>query len=138
MGCLYPFYFMSRDANRPVIFVRGKMVTVCLAVLSRVQVRVRATDQGWIYTTFKCRARNDLGQRTIEIDLKRASEYARAVPCAAAVASHHRFAAYSSLLILTNGPITIAIRARFEYDSSTIRLQHATTRCEVFVRSHTR
>jgi len=37
-----------------------------------------------------------------------------------------------------NGPITIAIRARFEYDSSTIRLQHATTRYEVFVRSHTR
>ena len=26
----------------------------------------------------------------------------------------------------TNGPITIAIRARFEYDSTTIRLQHAT------------
>jgi len=24
------------------------------------------------------------------------------------------------------GPITIAIRARFEYDSTTIRLQHAT------------
>jgi len=36
------------------------------------------------------------------------------------------------------GPITIAIRARFEYDSSTIRLQHAKTRYEVFVRSHTR
>ena len=33
---------------------------------------------------------------------------------------------------MTNGPITIAIRARFEYDSSTIRLQHATTRYEVF------
>ena len=32
----------------------------------------------------------------------------------------------------TNGPITIAIRARFEYDSTTIRLQHATTRYEVF------
>jgi len=32
----------------------------------------------------------------------------------------------------TNGPITIAIRARFEYDSATIRLQHATTRYEVF------
>ena len=31
-----------------------------------------------------------------------------------------------------NGPITIAIRARFEYDSTTIRLQHATTRYEVF------
>jgi len=31
-----------------------------------------------------------------------------------------------------NGPITIAIRARFEYDSSTIQLQHATTRYEVF------
>ena len=30
------------------------------------------------------------------------------------------------------GPITIAIRARFEYDSTTIRLQHATTRYEVF------
>jgi len=30
------------------------------------------------------------------------------------------------------GPITIAIRARFEYHSSTIRLQHATTRYEVF------
>ena len=30
------------------------------------------------------------------------------------------------------GPITIAIRARFEYDSSTIQLQHATTRYEVF------
>ena len=30
-----------------------------------------------------------------------------------------------------NGPITIAIRARFEYDSSTIRLQHA-TRCVRF------
>ena len=27
---------------------------------------------------------------------------------------------------MVNGPITIAIRARFEYDSSTIRLQHAT------------
>ena len=25
-----------------------------------------------------------------------------------------------------NGPITIPIRARFEYDSTTIRLQHAT------------
>ena len=33
---------------------------------------------------------------------------------------------------MTYGPITIAIRARFEYDSSTIRLQHATTRYEVF------
>jgi len=32
----------------------------------------------------------------------------------------------------TYGPITIAIRARFEYDSSTIQLQHATTRYEVF------
>ena len=31
-----------------------------------------------------------------------------------------------------NGPITIAIRARFEYDSSTIRLQHDTTRYEGF------
>ena len=31
-----------------------------------------------------------------------------------------------------NGPITIAIRARFEYDSTTIRLKHATTRYEVF------
>ena len=30
------------------------------------------------------------------------------------------------------GPITIAIRARFEYDSTTIRLQHATTNYEVF------
>ena len=30
------------------------------------------------------------------------------------------------------GPITIAIRARFEYDSTTIRLQHATTRYEGF------
>ena len=30
------------------------------------------------------------------------------------------------------GPITIAIRARFEYDSSSIQLQHATTRYEVF------
>ena len=30
------------------------------------------------------------------------------------------------------GPITIAIRARFEHDSTTIRLQHATTRYEVF------
>ena len=30
------------------------------------------------------------------------------------------------------GPITIAIRARFDYDSTTIRLQHATTRYEVF------
>ena len=26
----------------------------------------------------------------------------------------------------SNGPVTIAIRARFEYDSNTIRLQHAT------------
>ena len=34
--------------------------------------------------------------------------------------------------IMANGPITIAIRVRFEYDSSTIRLQHATTRYEVF------
>ena len=33
---------------------------------------------------------------------------------------------------LCNGPITIAIRVRFEYDSSSIRLQHATTRYEVF------
>jgi len=32
---------------------------------------------------------------------------------------------------LPNGPITIAIRARFEYDSSSIRLQHA-TRCVRF------
>ena len=31
-----------------------------------------------------------------------------------------------------NGLITIAIRARFEHDSTTIRLQHATTRYEVF------
>ena len=30
------------------------------------------------------------------------------------------------------GPITIAIRARFEYDSSTIQLQQSTTRYEVF------
>ena len=30
-----------------------------------------------------------------------------------------------------NGPITIAIRARFEYDSTTIRLQHA-ARCVRF------
>jgi len=37
--------------------------------------------------------------------------------------------------LLRNGPITIAIRARFEYDSTTIRLQHAT---RFFVRSHTR
>ena len=44
--------------------------------------------------------------------------------------------------ISSNGPITIAIRARFEYDSTTIRLrfgyntlQHAT---RFFVRSHTR
>ena len=34
--------------------------------------------------------------------------------------------------MLFYGPITIAIRARFEYDSTTIRLQHATTRYEVF------
>ena len=33
----------------------------------------------------------------------------------------------------TNGPITIAIRVRFEYDSSTIRLKHATTRYKVFL-----
>jgi len=45
---------------------------------------------------------------------------------------------YTVLLLLLqllhpfNGPITIAIRARFEYDSTTIRLQHATTRYEVF------
>ena len=32
---------------------------------------------------------------------------------------------------LTYGPITIAIRAGFEYDSTTIRLQHA-TRCVRF------
>ena len=32
---------------------------------------------------------------------------------------------------LTYGPITIAIRARFEYDSSSTRLQHATTRYEM-------
>jgi len=44
----------------------------------------------------------------------------------------------SKFLQWPNGPITIAIRARFEYDSSTIRLQHATTRYEVFVRSRTR
>ena len=43
---------------------------------------------------------------------------------------------------LANGPITVAIRARFEYDSTTIRLrfgyntlQHAT---RFFMRSHTR
>jgi len=35
--------------------------------------------------------------------------------------------------VAPNGPITIAIRARFEYDSSTIRLQHA-TRCVRFER----
>ena len=35
-------------------------------------------------------------------------------------------------IIARYGPITIAIRARFEYDSSTIQLQHATTRYEVF------
>ena len=35
-------------------------------------------------------------------------------------------------IFTANGPITIAIRARFEYDSTTIRLQHATTRYEVF------
>ena len=33
---------------------------------------------------------------------------------------------------------TSTIRVRFDYDSTTIRLQHATTRYEVFVRSHTR
>ena len=38
----------------------------------------------------------------------------------------------TSLSAATNGLITIAIRARFEYDSTTIRLQHATTRYEVF------
>ena len=38
----------------------------------------------------------------------------------------------ASVKILTaNGPITIAIRARFDYDSTTIRLQHA-TRCVRF------
>jgi len=37
-----------------------------------------------------------------------------------------------SATFLAYGPITIAIRARFEYDSTTIRLQHATTRYEVF------
>ena len=35
-------------------------------------------------------------------------------------------------MTFTNGLITIAIRARFDYDSTTIRLQHATTRYEVF------
>jgi len=39
---------------------------------------------------------------------------------------------------MANGPITIATRARFEYDSSTIRLQHATTRYEVFLRARIR
>ena len=38
---------------------------------------------------------------------------------------------YHAYLSRANGPITIAIRARFEYDSSTIRLQHA-TRCVRF------
>ena len=37
-----------------------------------------------------------------------------------------------SRLDYANGLITIAIRARFDYDSATIRLQHATTRYEVF------
>ena len=41
---------------------------------------------------------------------------------------HHR----QCNLVTRNGLITIAIRARFEYDSTTIRLQHATTRYEVF------
>ena len=45
--------------------------------------------------------------------------------CAASDTSALSYADY-------NGPITIAIRARFEYDSTTIRLQHATTRYEVF------
>ena len=40
--------------------------------------------------------------------------------------------AASGLQKLSYGPITIAIRARFEHDSSTIQLQHATTRYEVF------
>ena len=40
--------------------------------------------------------------------------------------------AHCTIAHCTNGPITIAIRARFEYDSTTIRLQHATTRYEVF------
>ena len=43
-----------------------------------------------------------------------------------------RVQAGESSIYQTYGPITIAIRARFEYDSTTIRLQHATTRYEVF------
>ena len=46
----------------------------------------------------------------------------RAIRCSIAVV----------LVKWANGLITIAIRARFEYDSTTIRLQHATTRYEVF------
>ena len=40
--------------------------------------------------------------------------------------------ASTACVFVAYGLITIAIRARFEYDSTTIRLQHATTRYEVF------
>jgi len=36
------------------------------------------------------------------------------------------------IVLESYGPITIAIRARFVYDSTTIRLQHTTTRYKVF------
>ena len=39
---------------------------------------------------------------------------------------------YTTAAATAYGLITIAIRARFDYDSTTIRLQHATTRYEVF------
>jgi len=39
------------------------------------QVRVRDSDQAWIYTTFTCRASNEFGTEGLPIALRRASEY---------------------------------------------------------------
>ena len=45
--------------------------------------------------------------------------------------NQHNALRFRTTSVDSNGPITIAIRARFEYDSTTIRLQHA-TRCVRF------
>lgn len=39
------------------------------------QVKVRETDQGWIFGNYTCQASNDLGTSNIVIELKRASEF---------------------------------------------------------------
>ena len=46
---------------------------ICLDLLS--QVKVRDSDQAWIYKTFTCHARNSFGDRKLDIALRRACKY---------------------------------------------------------------